>query len=189
MNIGVYLGSFNPVHKGHMKIVEETLKQQLVDKVLIVATGTYWDKNNLVDINHRINMLKIFENETIKIETELNLVKYAYDCFNLLQKRYIDDNLFLILGADNLVKFEDWFEYKKMLVYPFIIVKRDEYDADFINNRMNDFNKDNYYILDIPNINDSSTTIRNDIRNNVYNSAYLDQRVYEYIVNNRLYLE
>ena len=60
MKIGVYVGSFNPVHVGHIKIVNHLLVNYL-DKVIIVPTGNYWNKNNLVDINHRISMLKFYE--------------------------------------------------------------------------------------------------------------------------------
>ena len=58
MKIGVYVGSFNPVHKGHIKVVKKVLKEY-VDKVLIVPTLSYWDKNNLISITDRINMLKL----------------------------------------------------------------------------------------------------------------------------------
>ena len=45
MRLGVYVGSFNPVHKGHIKIINYLLNNVL-DKVLVIPTGNYWDKNN-----------------------------------------------------------------------------------------------------------------------------------------------
>ena len=186
MRIGIYPGSFNPVHKGHIQIANESVKQNLVDEVLIVPTGSYWNKNNLIDLSYRINMLRIFESDTLIIETEYNITNSTYELFELLKNRYVDDELYLILGGDNLLKFEDWIEYKKMLEYPFVIVKRDEYDESFIIRRMKELNKDNYYILDINNLEDSSTEIRESISENC-DSDYLDDRVYEYIRNNNLY--
>ena len=56
MKIGVYVGSFNPVHKGHIKIVRHLLKYFL-DKVIVVATQNYWDKKNLINLNDRITIL------------------------------------------------------------------------------------------------------------------------------------
>ena len=50
MKIGVYVGSFNPVHKGHIKIVNHLIKNKYVDKVLVIPTGNYWDKNDLLSI-------------------------------------------------------------------------------------------------------------------------------------------
>ena len=61
MKIGVYVGSFNPVHKGHMKIVKHLIKNNYLDKVIVIPTGAYWDKQNLIDINDRISMLKFYE--------------------------------------------------------------------------------------------------------------------------------
>ena len=57
MKIGIYVGSFNPPHKGHIKIVNHLINNYL-DKVIIIPTGNYWDKLDLVSINDRINMIK-----------------------------------------------------------------------------------------------------------------------------------
>jgi nicotinate-nucleotide adenylyltransferase len=85
MRIGVYCGSFNPVHKGHIKIVREVLKKDLADKVLIVPTGNYWDKQNLPPVVHRIKMLRYFENERIMIDDVHNDIQYTYQLFRALR--------------------------------------------------------------------------------------------------------
>ena len=59
MKIGVYVGSFNPVHKGHIAIANYIVDNNYVDKLWIVPTGNYWDKLDLVSIDDRINMLKL----------------------------------------------------------------------------------------------------------------------------------
>ncbi|UKI59000.1 MAG: adenylyltransferase/cytidyltransferase family protein [Clostridium sp.] len=69
MKIAVYVGSFNPVHKSHIKVVNLVLKNY-VDKVIIVPTLAYWDKKNLIDIKDRINMLKFYERDNIIIDTK-----------------------------------------------------------------------------------------------------------------------
>ena len=55
MKIGVYVGSFNPVHKGHIKIANYIVDNNLVDKLLIIPTQNYWGKNNLISLQDRIN--------------------------------------------------------------------------------------------------------------------------------------
>ena len=70
--VGIYCGSFNPVHNGHITIAKEVVNQGLVDKVLMVATEGYWDKQGLMPLQERILMLKFFENENLIIEEELN---------------------------------------------------------------------------------------------------------------------
>lgn len=47
MRIGVYVGSFDPVHIGHIKIVNYLLDNHIVDKIIIIPTGCYWNKTNL----------------------------------------------------------------------------------------------------------------------------------------------
>ena len=82
MKLGVFVGSFNPVHKGHIKIVNYILEKNYVDKVLIIPTGNYWDKNDIIDIKHRINMLKYYETDKIKIDNTLNDIQYTYQIIN-----------------------------------------------------------------------------------------------------------
>ena len=72
MKLGVYVGSFNPVHKGHIKIINHLLDNNYVDKILVIPTGNYWDKNDLEDIRHRINMLKFYENKNIIFASRQN---------------------------------------------------------------------------------------------------------------------
>ena len=63
MKLGIYIGSFNPPHKGHIKVINYLLDNDYVDKILVVPTGNYWDKQDLVDIRDRIKMLQFYEND------------------------------------------------------------------------------------------------------------------------------
>ena len=60
MRLGIYIGSFNPPHLGHKKVIDFLLEEDYVDKIIIVPTQNYWNKNNLIDIKDRINMLKFY---------------------------------------------------------------------------------------------------------------------------------
>ena len=54
MKIGIFIGSFNPPHLGHLDIIKYLLNKKYVDKILIVPTKNYWNKTNLIDIaGHR----------------------------------------------------------------------------------------------------------------------------------------
>ena len=117
MKIGIYCGSFSPVHKGHIKIVKEILKSKLVDKVLLIPTKAYWDKKISISLKHRTNMLKLYENKKIIVEEKLSNTKCTYEVFTKAEKKYKNDELYLIVGADNLPEFEKWIEYKKLLEY------------------------------------------------------------------------
>ena len=54
MKLGIYVGSFNPVHNGHLKVINYLLDNNLVDKVLVLATPNYWDKQDILDVKDRI---------------------------------------------------------------------------------------------------------------------------------------
>ena len=186
MKIGVFVGSFNPVHKGHIRIINYLLDRYL-NKVIVVPTGNYWDKTDLIDINHRINMLKNYQNSRIIIDEDNNEVEYTYQVLKNLSKKYIDDELYLIIGADNIVHFDKWVKYEELLKYNLIIINRNDVDIKYHLNRMN--KKDKYIITEqLPNINLSSTSIRDNIKNIDNSNDMLDKEVLEYIKDNNLYI-
>ncbi len=187
MKVGVYVGSFNPVHKGHISIVNYLLDNKILDKIIIIPTDSYWDKNNLIDIKHRINMLKYYENDKILIDTKLNYYKYTYQILNELKKEY--DNLYLIIGDDNLINFDKWKNVEEILLNKVIVIKREiKNPFEYINTYIN---KNSFiFIEDFKPINISSTNIRSLIYNhNKEIINFLDNDIIKYIINNNLYLK
>ena len=189
MKIGIYPGSFDPIHLGHIKIVNEILKSKTVDKVLIVPTGDYWNKNVVADLKDRIDMIKLFSSDTILVEEKDNNVKATYDFLKLKEKEFKGDELWLILGGDNLENLHKWINFMKLIEFPFIVIKRDGFDESYIEKRFSEMNKRNYKILDIPNIDISSTYIRENIDNPEKLDKVIDHKVYQYIQDNKLYRE
>ena len=181
MRLGVYIGSFNPVHNGHIKLVNYLLDNNYVDKVLIVATLGYWDKTNLVNIIDRINMLKYFESENIIIDNKHYNHRYTYELMRKLSKEY-NDELYLIMGADNIINFDKWKNYEELLNYKIIVMNRNNID---IKSYIKKYNTSNFIVVNDYEFLDVSST---EIRNNL-NNRYLDKRVLEYIRTNNLYKE
>lgn len=184
MKIGVYVGSFNPVHKGHMKIVRHLIENKYLDKVLIIPTRNYWNKQNLIDIKDRINMLKMYQSDSIIIDTNLNYLKYTYEIFEKLPK---DNSYSLILGADNIINFDKWKNYKELLKHNLIIINRDNID---INYYLKKHKIKNYTIVDdLPLLDISSTMIRNLIKEKKHSNLldFVDEKVLDYIQKNFLY--
>ena len=181
MRIGVYCGSFNPVHKGHIKIVRQVLKKDLADKVLVVPTGNYWDKQNLPPVEHRIRMLRYYENDRIIIDDVHNDIQYTYQLFRALKKEYPDDQLVLIIGRDNIPTFDRWKRYRELLKYDFIIIPREDIDAEDLKEMMAGYTKTNYSILEVRNINFSSSFIRENMDDYEKVRHCVDKRVYNYM--------
>ena len=130
MRLGVYFGSFNPVHRGHMQIVYRLLSENLVDKVIVVATMEYWGKTQLMPLEKRLAMLKLYGNENIIIDETHNHAEKTYQLFRQLKEENPEDELFFIIGADSLNRFDQWVNYEELLTYTFIVVERDGIDIE-----------------------------------------------------------
>lgn len=180
MRLGIYVGSFNPVHIGHIHVVNYLLEKNYIDKVLIIPTPGYWDKTNLANMEDRVNMLKNYETENIIVDTIHNNYKYTYEVLNSLKKDYPNDELFLIIGSDNIEKFNLWEHVEEILENKVIVVRRDNTD---IKKYTDKFNTNNFIIVDEFNpIDISSSKIRSNVTD-----EYLDTNVFNYIKNNNLY--
>ena len=182
MKIGVYVGSFNPPHKGHIKIVETLIKERYVDNVIIIPTNNYWNKTNLINLNHRLNMLNFFKNENIIINNTLNNLEYTYQIIRELKK---DNNEYsLILGADNIINFDKWKNYEELLKLELLIINRNDINIKEYLEKLN--KNDKYKIINIENINISSTYIRENINKKEITNI-IDKKVLNYIQKENLY--
>ena len=122
MKIAVFGGSFDPLHKEHMRIIDEAITTLKMDRVVLVPTYNPPHKGgSSVPYEHRVNMLKIFASTRSKvvvdeIERQLSLEKsYAYIVLAELKKRYPTDDLYYIIGSDSLRKFDSWACPEKIL--------------------------------------------------------------------------
>ena len=183
--IGVFIGSFDPVHKGHTHIMKYLLEHNVVDKILVLPTGNYWDKTNVSPLENRIDMLRYFENEQIEVSGEYNDLVITYQLFRKLKEKYSADSLYLIIGADNIVRFDEWDELEELLEYHIIVVNRDNIDIQKYIDRFN--KKDNFFVIDNFDYLPVSST---EIRANVDSKEaikYLDERVRKYIKEKGMY--
>lgn len=176
MKIGVYVGSFNPVHKGHINVANYLLENDFVDKVLMIPTVEYWNKKNLASIQDRINMLKFYEKDDLIIDTSHNY-QYTYQIMRALQKEY--DDLYLIIGSDNLINLDKWKNIGEILKNKIIVVNRGKIDKSIIEK----LGKLNFIVIENFRDTASSTQVRNG------KIKLLDQKIYEYIKHNKLYGE
>ncbi len=185
MKIGIYVGSFNPPHKGHIKIIHHLITKKYLDKIIVIPTGNYWDKQNLINITDRINMLKLYESENIKIDEEHNNLQYTYQVLREFSKVYKKEDLYLIIGADNIIDFDKWKCFKELLTYNFIIVNRNNIDISYYLKCLG--KTDKYKIVnDLELLNMSSTDIRNKLKEGSYVEDILDEKILYYLKKHKL---
>lgn len=185
MKIAVYVGSFNPVHKGHIKVVKKILKEY-VDKVIIVPTMSYWNKNNLISIKDRINMLKLYETKDIVIDNKNNNYEFTYQVLRNIQNEYKNDKIYLVIGDDLLKDFDKWKNVSEILKYNIIVIRRNDIEESIYKKYKNY----NFIVKNkISSKEISSTIVRNMILNNNKDVLkYIDLKVYDYIKRNNLYV-
>ena len=160
MKLGLYVGSFNPVHNGHIKVINYLLDKNLVDKVLVLPTPNYWEKQDIVDVKHRVAMLKFFENEKIVIDDMHAVYPYTYEVIDSIKKDY-DDELYLVIGSDNLENLYLWKNIDKILKNKVIVLKRGNDDIDKL---LEKYPKNKFIVCnDFEYLNVSSINIRNGI--------------------------
>jgi len=183
--IGVFVGCFDPIHKGHIHVIKYLLEHRLVDKVLVIPTESYWSKKTEASSSDRVYMCKFLENESIEVAEEYSKLQYTYEIFEKLEEKYCADNLYLIIGADNIINFEKWKNVDRLLEYNIIVVNRDNIDIESYVSRFN--KKDNFFIIDnFDYIPISSSHIRENIDEEEI-KRYIDERVYKYIKEKGLY--
>lgn len=124
MRIGVFVGSFNPPHDGHFKVAKHLIETDIVDKVFLLPTPNYWDKNNLINVEDRVNMLKFYEDKNIIVDSIHNNFPYTYQVLRSLKNDYPNDQLYLIIGSDQLEKFHLWKNIDEILENKIIVLKR-----------------------------------------------------------------
>ena len=190
MKIGIFGGSFNPPHKMHKEIAIELIKKHYVDKVIFVPTGSKY-KNNLLSDKVRLNMLELMCKDTNNLEvSDFELkddVVYTYLTLNYFKNKYKDDEIYFICGTDNLSYIDKWKRGEYILSNnKILVIKRNTDDINTLLDKYKGY-KDNIIVTDIKENEISSTKIREMIYNNKRVKNYLDNKVLDYIIRNKLY--
>lgn len=190
--IGVFPGSFNPIHIGHLILANYIIEFTYIDEVWFVVTPHNPSKvaTDLADKNHRLQMCRIAlaNMEKLKVsEVEFSMPKPSFTIKTLdkLQKDYTDFHFSLIIGADNWNKLHLWKEHKrikrdfKILIYPRL---NEEVKVD-------DEFKDSVQLCNAPILDISSTFIRKSIKEKKNVRAFLPKGVFEYILKHNIYMK
>jgi nicotinate-nucleotide adenylyltransferase len=211
--VGIYGGSFNPVGHHHIDVMKEVKK--CVDELWVMPIGNHPLNKDIIDVNHRINMLKIVYDSMLKgkkiilnlQQTMYNgaklepdgrgLESYApqstYDLMNWLRNNYEGKEFYIVIGSDNADTIYKWNNYENLLKEnKFMIVNREMKCRYTPNNKYFSSNNVIKIINTIGNnkrIYKSSTEIRNMIKEGNFKEAekYCPKKVVDYIIKEGLY--
>ena len=135
MKIALYLGSFNPFHNGHLKVVKTALNDFKMDKVVIVPTmQNPWKEEKVLDINKRCQIIfqscfEVWDNyEMSTIEKYLTPPYYSYATLHALKNKYCNDEVFVLCGEDTIKDIPNWMHGEAIVQdYNFLVVDRPKY--------------------------------------------------------------
>lgn len=198
MKIGLLFGCFNPIHNGHLGMAKTLLNDNIIDKVLIIPAkiNINTKDSKLISDKFRYEMIELaisdLKNiEVSDIEIKRNEQNYTYQTVIELKEKSLNDELYLIIGADNLKKLNWWKNVDILLMNVKIIaINRGEENIQEIINNDDLLKKHKNRIITISSSKSnsiSSTLVRNKIKNNEDVKDLIDEKVLEYIVKNNLY--
>ena len=177
MRIGLYFGTYNPIHIGHLIIANHMAERDDMDQVWLVVTpqNPLKSNSNLLADYHRLALVKIAIDDNFNLrasDVEFNLPKpsYTVDTLAHLREQYPDHQFALIMGEDNLRTFHKWKNYEVILerhqiyVYPRPITLA-ELNNEVAPTKSEIHDHKNVIITDSPMMQISSTVIRNNIQN------------------------
>ena len=194
--IGLFFGSFNPIHVGHLILANYLADQSDLSEVWLVVSphNPHKEKANLLDDHHRLAMVRIAVEDNNKLKAsdiEFNLPKPSYTVFTLqsLKEKHPDDQFVLIMGEDNLRTFHKWKNYEYILenhqlyVYPRVLTVQEiatgetEFKvADDVKNHPNI-----KFFNDAPLMKVSSSYVRKAVKENQDVRYLLTDKVFEYL--------
>ncbi len=193
MKIGIFGGSFDPIHTGHAIIAQHIISCGVVDRLWFMVSPVNplkADKERHVTDTDRLRMVEMVSRPMEGVETsafEFTMPKpsYTIDTLNALQVKFPDDEFYLVIGADNWELFGKWRNSEEILEkYHVIIYPRLGYEVV-----IPDDLKDRVSLVDAPIIELSSTEIRERLADGQSVRYYVPDEVLGYIERHNLYLK
>ncbi|MBQ7711485.1 MAG: nicotinate-nucleotide adenylyltransferase [Bacteroidales bacterium] len=181
--VGLFFGSFNPIHVGHLIIANTFVGRTDLDEVWLVVSpqNPLKQQKSLLADYHRVEMVRraVEDNDRLRVcDAELKLPVPSYTVLTLahLGEQYRDKEFSLIMGGDNLASFERWRNYEYILEhYPIYVYPRPGFDNCPLRDHRN------VHLVDVPMMNISSSDIRERIRRGESVQYLLTEPVHQYL--------
>ncbi len=184
-NIGLYFGTFNPIHIGHLVIANHFAEFSDLDEIWLVVTphNPHKKKNNLLDDIHRLAMVRIAVEDYPKlkvsnIEFDLPQPNYTVNTLTHLEEKFPEHHFSLIMGEDNLKNFHKWKNFEVILerytLYVYPRISQGKVESNISN--FSSISRINAPIMEI-----SSTFIRKNIKKGKNIRPLLPENVWQYL--------
>ena len=191
MKIGLYFGTFNPIHVGHMIIANHMAEFSGLDQIWMMVTphNPLKKKETLLSDLQRLQLVRLATENYSKIkpsdfEFHLPQPNYTVNTLAHLTDKFSQHTFSLIMGEDNLRSFHKWKNYEVILqdhdIYVYPRIASEIENPEFKNNPK-------VHLIDAPIVEISSTFIRESIRNKKNVRPLLPAEVWEFIDYNNLY--
>lgn len=187
--IGIFGGTFDPIHFGHLITAQTLLEKRKLDKIIFVPSYISPHKLNY-DYSapeHRFNMTKLAISLNPKFDIsdfEIDRDEISYSYNTVLQFSKVYENIELIIGFDNLVTFDTWHKPDEILELAELVVLKRTFDREI--KHPNKYFAEAQFV-DTPTIEISATEIRHRVSKNLSIDFLVPQSVSEYIKENNLY--
>ncbi len=189
MKTGLFFGSFNPIHVGHLIIAQTMLNETDLEEVWFVVSphSPFKNMHDLLPENNRLKMveLAIAGNDSFKasdVEFEMPKPSYTIDTLEVLSAQHLDREFSIIMGGDNLPTLNKWKRYEDLVSdYNIYVYNRINSSTETINTPKS------IIMVDAPLLNISATSIRKDIKEGKSIRYKVTNSVYIYIQKNNFY--
>ena len=194
--IGIFGGTFDPLHNGHIEVAHAALSECSLSKVIFMPNGNppHKDNANITDAYDRYNMVslaveKVSEFEITDYEIKKSKPSYTIETMHYMKHKY-DCPIYFIIGADSLYTIDTWYKYETLIKEcSFIVADRNCKEGSNLDSeamRLIGLGAD-ITVLSMQPYDTDSTTLRNMIKNKDDCSRYIPKEVYEYIKAHGLY--
>lgn len=194
---GIFGGSFNPIHYGHLMICEYIKDEMGLDKVIFIPTGNPPHKDLEVSAKDRYEMVRLAispnpDFEISDIETTRVKMSYTVDTIRELKKIYREEKLYFLIGLDSIFQLKTWMKIGDLSKeIEFVVALRPGYINKEEINREIDFLRENFgtkvNLINTPIYEISSTDLRDRIREGKSLRYLIPKKVLDYIEESGFY--
>lgn len=189
--IGIFGGTFNPIHQGHLIVASYIYEKAGLDKLVFMPAGNPPQKTGEEDFAHRLAMIDLAIKDDPRMgSTDIENTEETSYTYNIMDKlrRHCEDDLYFIMGVDSIENIGSWYRFEDLLrENKFIVTTRPGFEVKRATRDLVGIYTDRIDYTEGPMVDISSTEIRNKIEEGKSIKYLLPKEVENYIYDKGLY--